>query len=429
MTENENKPLRLLSIDGGGIRGMSALLIIREMMRRIQDKEKLASTPAPHLYFDMIGGSGTGGLIALMLGRLRMPIDDAIAAYDNFAKRVYVDGRKLLGADTMQRGLLKPFAREMFKADALAAAVKDIVGMSPGGGTNVRMIDNEACKVFVCTSLAENMNAGKPMLLRTYPVARNASPNCMIWEAARATTAHPGHFKPITVADGAVRHELIDAGLGVNNPCHVLLREAASVYPGHSLAVVISIGTGHLPTIGLPAPSVSRSSLSSDLLGVLRGIAVDCEKVAEELQAHFVNYPELYFRFNVLHGMQDVSWDAWDRQNAVAAHTTHYLEMSDVDSRLDMCVQVLLRREGQVQVADVDRLPAPVAQGIMGMLKAVPLPSANFTGRNDILAQMHEYFKSIVQQHIFVLHGPGGAGKTQLALKFIYDWQHQSDTE
>jgi len=61
MPEKKTKPLRLLSIDGDGVRGMSALLIIREMMQRIESKERLPFTPAPHEYFDMIGGTGTGG--------------------------------------------------------------------------------------------------------------------------------------------------------------------------------------------------------------------------------------------------------------------------------------------------------------------------------------------------------------------------------
>ncbi|KAF8193639.1 hypothetical protein K438DRAFT_1761774 [Mycena galopus ATCC 62051] len=43
-----------------------------------------------------------------------------------------------------------------------------------------------------------------------------------------------------------------------------------------------------------------------------------------------------------------------------------------------------------------------------------------FQGRRDILDQMHQFFSADVDgQHIFVLHGLGGAGKTQIALKFI----------
>jgi patatin-like phospholipase/acyl hydrolase len=62
---------RLLAIDGGGVRGLSALLILREIMEEI-GRQKESSPPLPCQYFELIGGSGTGGVIAIMLGRLRM---------------------------------------------------------------------------------------------------------------------------------------------------------------------------------------------------------------------------------------------------------------------------------------------------------------------------------------------------------------------
>lgn len=50
-----------------------------------------------------------------------------------------------------------------------------------------------------------------------------------------------------------------------------------------------------------------------------------------------------------------------------------------------------------------------------------PPPSRAFTGREDILNQMRDYFfdASPLERHLFVLCGLGGAGKTQLALKFM----------
>jgi hypothetical protein len=50
-----------------------------------------------------------------------------------------------------------------------------------------------------------------------------------------------------------------------------------------------------------------------------------------------------------------------------------------------------------------------------------PPPSRIFQGRRDILDKMHYYFftSDVGIQHIYVLYGLGGAGKTQIALKFI----------
>ncbi|KAI8932165.1 hypothetical protein NX059_011048 [Plenodomus lindquistii] len=107
------KPI-VLSLDGGGIRGLSSLYILERLMQKVQKYEKLyAATdhesvneegheqrpsngeqtlgndassdtnplPFPCNYFDLIVGTSTGGLIAIMLGRLRMSITDCIHEY------------------------------------------------------------------------------------------------------------------------------------------------------------------------------------------------------------------------------------------------------------------------------------------------------------------------------------------------------------
>ncbi|CAI4219769.1 unnamed protein product [Parascedosporium putredinis] len=66
------KPLCLLALDGGGIRGLSELLILEEIMNRIKYDLNLVDDPLPADFFDLIGGTSTRGLIALLLGRLRL---------------------------------------------------------------------------------------------------------------------------------------------------------------------------------------------------------------------------------------------------------------------------------------------------------------------------------------------------------------------
>ena len=48
-------------LDGGGIRGLSELCILREIMNRLKYKLKLDKSPIPAEYFDLIGGTSTGG--------------------------------------------------------------------------------------------------------------------------------------------------------------------------------------------------------------------------------------------------------------------------------------------------------------------------------------------------------------------------------
>jgi patatin-like phospholipase/acyl hydrolase len=73
------RPLRVLVMDGGGVRGLSEILMLKELMQRLQFQEEEAMQrpkggplPQPWKYFDLICGTSTGGLLAIMLGRLRM---------------------------------------------------------------------------------------------------------------------------------------------------------------------------------------------------------------------------------------------------------------------------------------------------------------------------------------------------------------------
>jgi patatin-like phospholipase/acyl hydrolase len=76
-----------LAKDGGGVRGLTSLHILQEIL---QAAEKHVVRPVlPFECFDLIGGTSTGGLIAIMLGRLRMTIDEAIAAYKELAPEIF----------------------------------------------------------------------------------------------------------------------------------------------------------------------------------------------------------------------------------------------------------------------------------------------------------------------------------------------------
>ena len=65
MPEHE---LRLLALDGGGVRGLSTLQILKQLMDTIDPE----SPPKPCDYFDMIGGTSTGGLVVIALLNLRL---------------------------------------------------------------------------------------------------------------------------------------------------------------------------------------------------------------------------------------------------------------------------------------------------------------------------------------------------------------------
>ncbi|KAF8177979.1 P-loop containing nucleoside triphosphate hydrolase protein [Mycena galopus ATCC 62051] len=66
--------------------------------------------------------------------------------------------------------------------------------------------------------------------------------------------------------------------------------------------------------------------------------------------------------------------------------------------------------------------PSPAVIQASQILNHCPPPSRNFQGRQRILKAMHQFFaENTGKQHIYMLYGLGGAGKTQIALKFIDD--------
>ena len=106
------------------------------------------------------------------------------------------------------------------------------------------------------------------------------------------------------VDDGGAQEDFLDGGLLLNNPVQLALGEALTVFGGASkLGCLISIGTGHPGTIGLSQPDAFQRILPTDMVGVLKGIATDCEQTAHEMAERFRQSPNRYFRFNVNHGV------------------------------------------------------------------------------------------------------------------------------
>ena len=78
------KPLRILTIDGGGLQGISTLIILKELLYSIAHQEgPSARTPRPCDVFDVIAGIGTGGWLALLLGRFMVDVPAALAEWYN----------------------------------------------------------------------------------------------------------------------------------------------------------------------------------------------------------------------------------------------------------------------------------------------------------------------------------------------------------
>ncbi|KAJ7445461.1 hypothetical protein FB451DRAFT_1433230 [Mycena latifolia] len=347
-------------------------------MYRVQATLGSDTTP-PCDYFEVIGGSGTGGIIALMLGRLRMLISASISAYEKLQPKP------------------KSGSTEQFKASQLEAVLRQIFREE-----KMRDISPHACKTFVCAMHESNLNAGIPELFHSYNTPEEPALDCRIWEAARATSATPGLFKPMQIGWGGVRPKYIGGGVWNNNPTSLVVAEAQKMYPSQPVVLVVSVGSGHPDTIQIP-----RSPSLTAFAKTLKSIATDCERIHEDNARRFRSSPNTYFRLNVLQGLQGFEQQHWGRSSEVSAHTRAYLATEDAKSKLRGTVGVILN-----PVVPMSEVPA--------YLKVCPSPSVRFTGREDILQKMSEYFDtSIGRRHIFLLHGLGGSGKSQIAFKFV----------
>jgi hypothetical protein len=81
---NPPKPLKILTIDGGGLQAISTLLILNKLLVNIAQNNRIPhQKPRPCDVFDVIAGIGTGGWLALLLGRFHMDITTALSEWFN----------------------------------------------------------------------------------------------------------------------------------------------------------------------------------------------------------------------------------------------------------------------------------------------------------------------------------------------------------
>lgn len=326
--------LHLLSLDGGGIRGLSSISILKHIMKGINADRQVGDKLQPWEVFDMIGGTSTGGLIAVMIGRLRMTLDQCEEAYLDLGKRIFQ--RKYNPVDIPHR--IKNFwdAGEKFSGEELEAAIKEIItkgGHLPEDAT--LKDDDPACKVFVCTVQASD---SKAHALRSYEtkIYDAQYPVCKIWEACRATSAATTFFDPIEIGSKKVKY--IDGGIKSNNPISMVHFEASIIWPNRiNDALVISIGTG-----SAPGPKFEGNIIS--IIKALREIVTASDDAANAFEDSHESMArsDLYFRFTVHQKLADIGLEEWDATGDVEAATASYMTLAETRRKCDRCIQKII---------------------------------------------------------------------------------------
>ncbi|KAG8706311.1 hypothetical protein FRC09_002476 [Ceratobasidium sp. 395] len=414
MEENRGHGVNIIVFEGGLAGGLSSLMIFKELMARVyaaggkQQVRKL---------FKMMAGTGTGALIACMLMLLGLDVDQAITAYSKLVESVFSEKKSvsMSGSGTFKAGKLEEELKRMVRE---ATGDEDTLMM---GAQNKQ----DDCKVMVFAMSEHNMNASVPRIFRSYQGPNNQMPNCPIWQVLRATMAHPELFKGFQVgAASAIPEWLVGGDVACSNPTLHVLAEFSVLYPELYVASIVCIGAGHARTIQIPKPNPLHRFMPTNVLMAMKDIATDSERVAQEMAARFQTTSDVYYRFSVDQGMQDARISRWQERSEVAAHTRSYLQKAEVNGQIDKVTQSVAASKGVLKGADIGGTVRQPAMQQMTGVKRCPAPSAAFTGCERQISQVVNCLLSRTnERRVCVVHGLGGSGKTQIALKSVEQTQ------
>ncbi|KIM22792.1 hypothetical protein M408DRAFT_78514 [Serendipita vermifera MAFF 305830] len=324
-----------LLIDNGGPGTYSQLLILKEYMNRLAvDLQVEEDKVYPADYFDLMGGAGFGGLIAFMLGHLKMNVDEIIEELLTLTDLLSFDDSQ----DSVDREenskILTKFLESMLQANNIAPDTKMNESWLSTGGSKVALF------------VASSTNIAHPHIFRTYS-SRGSALKPTIAEALCATMAIQSHFLPVKIGPRRRQELFVGGALGANNPTRLLLGEASRVFgKDRRVAQIISLGCG------LPRVLSTSSSDTTEIDRLLKEITTDCEMVASELSTRLLNI-DAYLRLNVSRGLELFEMKGWNDLGAVGTHTATYLATTVVSESIDDSLWRLVEKVGSVSLGQL----------------------------------------------------------------------------
>ncbi|KAJ9611425.1 hypothetical protein H2200_004609 [Cladophialophora chaetospira] len=367
------RPVAIVSLDGGGVRGLSSLLILQRLLGLVTEELVEAgvhspdnATVRPQDVFDVATGTSTGGLIVLMMVKLDMSLDECIQQYKKLSRRVFSKRRSLVkrifGSDWSK-----------YSGNRLQKAVEDLlesrnhpVTLMMRSASQNSMRGTVLChevqqphSIFFCT---EECQGPYQQYMLQYDLEMR--------HAARATSAAPSYFQEMTIEE----RYFVDGGYGqTNNPSwesKVHYHRNHDVTRGRQL-VMINVGTGSIPTYAnvdrlqtrpwwtrfVPAGLLKALGLVADLVQM----ATDSEQPAERLRYISEETPtQLFFkRFSADTGIHKIQLDDWkavedtDGVGVIEERTKAYLNdplvLSDLKQAAQKLAEVYCRRREDVK--------------------------------------------------------------------------------
>jgi predicted acylesterase/phospholipase RssA len=221
--------IKILSIDGGGIRGIIPAMLLAEI-------EKRTERPVARL-FDLIAGTSTGGILALGLSIPKNPPAPLYAASQLLEMFEREGGRIFSSRLIHKAAACGNLRRPKYPVTGIEQVLLEYFG-------NSRLSD-AATDVLIASYEIER---SFPFFFRSAIARERSDYDFPAREVARATSAAPTYFEPMKLSTGTFtdHYTLIDGGVFANNPAACALVEARTTQPDTSDFLVVSLGTGEL---------------------------------------------------------------------------------------------------------------------------------------------------------------------------------------
>ncbi len=222
--------MKILSIDGGGVRGLIPGAVIVEIEKRL-------GKPISQL-FDLLSGTSAGGHIALALatpgddGKPRWSAQELAAYYSEAYGRIFDNsGFKVLDA-------LKGLTNERYSADGIDAALNEVFGEAK--------LSEALIEVLIT---AFEVESGEPHFFLRSEARKEPKKDHLMSFVARATSAAPTYFEPAAKFNGEKGVAFLDGALFANNPSMCAFAHAQSLGFDEDEMTIISLGTGAVSRI------------------------------------------------------------------------------------------------------------------------------------------------------------------------------------
>ncbi|XP_062402446.1 calcium-independent phospholipase A2-gamma-like [Sardina pilchardus] len=323
----KGRGIRVLSIDGGGTRGLIALQTLLRL-------EALTGKPIYQL-FDYICGVSTGAILGFLLAVVRMPLSECEELY------------RKLGSDVFKQNVIVGTGKMVWSHAFYDSQIwENILKEKLGLDLMVETARNPDCPKLSAVSTV--VNRGTPLkayVFRNYSmppgVRSHYRGGCQykLWQAIRASSAAPGYFQEFGL--GGDLHQ--DGGLLINNPTALAIHECRCLWPKTPLQCVVSLGTGRFETVG--KNNATHTSLKTKLTNIISS-ATDTEEVHTMLDELLP--ANTYFRFNP-HMPEEISLDEsrQEKLSLLQAEGLRYLERNE--EKLRKAARFLTRDKSPAQ--------------------------------------------------------------------------------